>query len=161
MNERCIRVLLTAQRLELLEGDRIVLQFPVSTSKYGVGESIGSERTPRGRHEIAKKIGGSERNGAVFIGREPTGEICTPELMKAQPGRDWIISRILWLRGLEEGFNLGGAVDTESRYIYIHGTPEEDQIKYPSSHGCIRMRSDDVIELFELVDIGTRVDIVE
>jgi L,D-transpeptidase YbiS len=112
-------VLLSTQRLELLEGDRMVAQYAVSTSAYGAGELVGTEKTPRGRHEIVQKIGGGMPGATAFMGREPTGEICRPELIKAQPGRDWILSRILWLRGLEEGFNLGGSVDTEGRYIYI------------------------------------------
>jgi len=158
MNE--VRVLLSAQRLELLEDGCVVAQYSVSTSAYGPGELEGSEKTPRGRHEIAEKISGGEPKGAVFIGRKATGEICTPELVEAEPDRDWILSRILWLRGMEDGRNMGGSVDTESRYIYIHGTPEEDRIGQPASHGCIRMLNDDVIELSERVDIGTPVEIV-
>jgi L,D-transpeptidase YbiS len=101
MNE--VRVLLSAQRLELLEDGRVVAQYSVSTSAYGPGELEGSKKTPRGRHEIGEKIGGGEPKGAVFIGRKVTGEICTPELVEAEPGRDWILSRIIWLRGMDMG----------------------------------------------------------
>ncbi|SRR5437867_11692884 len=161
MSERCVRVLLGEQRLELWQEDRVLAEYAISTSAHGAGELVGSEKTPRGQHEIAKKIGSGAPKGTVFLGREPTGEIWTPELIETQPGRDWILTRILWLRGLEEGRNLGGSVDTESRFIYIHGTSEEGQIGHPSSHGCIRMLNRDVIELFELVEIGTPVEIVE
>lgn len=161
MGERRIRVLLGEQRLELLEDGQVMARYPVSTSVHGAGEQEGSEKTPRGRHEVAHKLGADQPRGAVLLGREATGEICTPDLVEAEPGRDWILSRILWLRGLEEGRNRGGSVDTERRYIYIHGTPEEDRIGRPASHGCIRMRNDDVIELFEQVGAGTPVEIVE
>jgi lipoprotein-anchoring transpeptidase ErfK/SrfK len=156
-----IRVLLGAQRLELLKDGRVAAQYIVSTSGNGHGELEGSKMTPRGRHEIAEKIGGGEPKCAVFMERKATGEICTPEFVETQPGRDWILSRILWLNGMEEGRNKGGLVDTKHRYIYIHGTHEENRIGQPVSHGCIRMLNDDVIELFELVDVGTPVEIVE
>jgi lipoprotein-anchoring transpeptidase ErfK/SrfK len=106
-------------------------------------------------------IGAGAPEGAVFVGRRPTGEICTPELAAAQPGRDWMLSRLLWLRGLERGRNRRGGVDSMRRYIYIHGTPDEAALGTPASHGCIRMRNADVIALFELVAPGTRVEIVE
>ncbi len=154
-------MLLGEQRLELLEDDRVLAQYPVSTSARGSGERDGSEQTPRGLHEVAQKIGAGQPPGAVFVSREPTGEICTPDLVTAQPGRDWILSRILWLRGLEDGRNRGGSVDTEGRYVYIHGTPDEQSLGQPASHGCIRMRNSDVIALFESVDVGTPVDVIE
>ena len=160
MTERRVRVLLYAQRLELVEDGQVVAEYPVSTSAHGPGELEGSGKTPRGRHEVAQKIGAGEPSGAVFLNRKATGEICTPELAKAEPTRDWILSRILWLRGLEDGRNQGGSVDTESRYIYIHGTVAEDRIGRPVSHGCIRMRNDDVIDLFEVVALGTPVEII-
>jgi L,D-transpeptidase catalytic domain len=161
VSERRIRVLLGAQRLELVEGESVRVSYPVSTSARGAGEAHGSLRTPRGRHEIRAKIGAGAPRGAVFVGRRPTGEICTPERAAAEPGRDWILSRILWLRGLERGRNRRGDVDTMRRHIYIHGTPDEARIGSPASHGCIRMRNDDVIELFDLVAPGTPVDIVD
>lgn len=161
MAERRIRVDLRAQRLELLEGARVLAAYPVSTAANGAGEREGSEQTPRGLHEIRAKIGAGEPEGAVFAGRRPTGEICTPERARAEPGRDWILSRVLWLRGLERGRNRGGAVDSMRRYVYIHGTPDEASLGTPASHGCIRMRNADVIELFERVEPGTLVEIVE
>jgi lipoprotein-anchoring transpeptidase ErfK/SrfK len=159
--ERRIRVDLSAQRLELLEGARVRASYPVSTAARGAGEQEGSEQTPRGLHEIRAKIGAGAASGAVFVGRRPTGELCTPELLRAQPERDWILTRILWLRGLERGRNRLGRVDSMRRCIYIHGTPHEASLGTPASHGCIRMRNADVIELFERVQPGTRVEIVE
>jgi len=131
------------------------------SARAGPGEQQGSEKTPRGRHEVRAKIGAGAPVRAVFAGRRPTGEICSDELFAAQPGRDWILTRILWLRGLEPGRNRRGDVDSMRRYIYIHGTPEEDAIGRPVSHGCIRMRNDDVVELFDLVEPGTPVEIEE
>lgn len=106
-------------------------------------------------------IGAGAPRGAVFVGRETTGEVCTPERFAAEPGRDWILTRILWLEGLEEGRNRGGDVDSRRRFIYIHGTPDEARLGEPASHGCIRMRNEDVAALFERVDVGTPVEIVE
>jgi L,D-transpeptidase YbiS len=159
--ERRIRVSLAAQRLELLEGTRVVASYPVSTSARGAGERSGSERTPRGRHEIRAKIGAGAPAGAVFEGRRATGEVCTPELARQQPERDWILTRILWLRGLEPGRNRLGDVDSMRRYIYIHGTPDETSLGAPASHGCIRMRNADVIDLFDRVEPGDPVEIVD
>jgi len=159
--ERHIRIDLHAQRLSLLEGEREVAAWPVSTAAAGAGEEAGSERTPRGLHEIRAKIGAGAPVGAVFVGRRPTGEVCTPERLRAEPGRDWILTRILWLRGLERGRNRGGRVDTMRRAVYIHGTPDETSLGRPASHGCIRMSNTDVIDLFDRVEAGTRVEIVE
>ena len=125
------------------------------------GERQGSEQTPRGPHEIRAKIGDGAPVGAVFVGRRPTGEVCTPERFAAQPERDWILTRILWLRGLEPGRNRLGDVDSMRRFIYIHGTPDEARIGAPHSHGCIRMRNGDVMALFDRVAVGTPVEIVE
>jgi hypothetical protein len=159
--ERRIRIELGAQRLELLEGARVLAAFAVSTAARGAGEREGSFQTPRGLHEIRAKIGAGAPEGAVFAGRRPTGEVCTPERARAEPDRDWVLSRILWLRGLERGKNRLGRVDTMRRYIYIHGTPDEAALGTPASHGCIRMRNADVIALFDRVEPGTRVEIVE
>ena len=159
MAERRIRVDLGAQRLDLLEGEEVLASYPVSTAAKGTGEREGSEQTPRGLHEVRARIGAGAPEGAVFVGRRPTGEICTPEMFRAEPERDWILTRILWLRGLEVGVNRLGDVDSMRRYIYIHGTPDEAAIGTPASHGCIRMRNEDVIELFDLVEVGTRVEI--
>ena len=159
MSERWIRVDVDRQELELREGERVLRQFPVSTAAKGVGEVEGSEQTPRGLHEIRERIGAGAEPGAVFVGREPTGEVLTPALRAAHPDRDWILSRVLWLSGLEEGRNRGGNVDSHARYIYIHGTPDDEPMGVPRSHGCVRMRNTDVIALFELTETGTRVEI--
>lgn len=159
--KRRIRVDLRAQQLELLEGERRLRAWPVSTAAKGAGERDGSEQTPRGLHEVRAKIGAGAPPGAVFVSRRPTGEVCTPERVRTEPGRDWILTRILWLRGLEVGRNRLGRVDSMRRHIYIHGTPDEASLGKPASHGCIRMRNADVIELFDRVEPGTEVEIVE
>lgn len=151
------------QRLYLwepyIEGDRLIRDYPVSTAKNGLGEHSGSYCTPRGRHRIAEKIGDGQPLYAVFKARVPTGEVWSRDLASSKPDRDWILTRILWLEGLEEGKNRGGTRDTHSRYIYIHGTDEEHLIGTPVSHGCIRMKNVDVVDLFNLVESGTEVDI--
>jgi len=134
-------------------------RYPVSTAKNGPGEEFGSECTPRGRHIIRAVIGAGHDAGSVFVARRPTGEIWSEELAQAEPDRDWILSRILWLSGLEPGINRRANVDTMRRYIYIHGTPYEEEIGCPVSHGCIRMRNADLIELYERVGPGTIVTI--
>src|SRR5438046_1599912 len=149
MGNRYVRVLLTAQKLQLWDSGQVMREYPISTSMHGAGELKGSHQTPRGRHEIAEKIGHGEGANAVFVGRKVTREVCSADLLQSQPDRDWILSRILWLRGLEEGRNKGGLVDTEARHIYIHGTPYEDRIGQPASNGCIRMRNRDIMELFD------------
>ncbi|MGD0961095.1 MAG: L,D-transpeptidase [Methylomonas sp.] len=154
-------VSIAEQRLALLEQGRISLAFPVSTAKNGAGQQKGSERTPLGWHCIRAKIGAGAGADTVFVGRRPTGEIYSPALAAAQPQRDWILSRILWLGGLEAGFNRYGDVDSGWRYIYIHGSPERDVLGGPASHGCIRMRNADVISLFDRVAAGCRVFIHE
>jgi lipoprotein-anchoring transpeptidase ErfK/SrfK len=121
----------------------------------------GSRQTPRGQHVIRAKIGAGAPPGAVFVGRRPTGEIWSPELAARFPARDWILSRILWLSGTEVGRNRLGNVDTMRRYIYIHGTPALEPMGVAASHGCIRMRNSDVIQLFDLVNVGTRILIQE
>lgn len=156
-----VRISLAAQRLALLEDNRIVANWPVSTAAKGAGEQNGSEQTPRGKHVIRAKIGAGAPQGAVFVSRRPTGKICSAELFAAQPARDWILTRILWLSGLEPGRNRLGKVDTMRRYIYIHGCPDAVSLGTPGSHGCVRMRNAHVIELFERVAVGTAVDIVE
>lgn len=155
-------VYLDAQRLDLLD-DRgaCIASYPVSTGAKGAGEQRGSFQTPRGRHIVRAKIGGGAPEGAVFVGRRATGESCTPEAYAANPDRDWILSRILWLSGQERGKNRLGNVDTFRRYIYLHGTPDQVAVGAPGSHGCIRMRNRDIVQLFELVPAGTPVEIVE
>ena len=155
-----LRVDVGRQILELWQGEHLLRTFPVSTAAKGVGERKGSEQTPRGTHYIRARIGGDLPAGAVLCGRRFTGEIWSEALARANPDRDWILSRILWLCGCERGRNRLGDVDSQQRYIYIHGTPETEPMGVPRSHGCIRMRNTDVIALFDLVPVGTPVDIV-
>lgn len=140
---------------------KIVKEYRVATAKNGPGEVSGSECTPRGDHIIRAKIGAGERINTVFIGRRPTGEIYHPQLKKNNPKRDWILTRILWLSGKNVGTNRLGNVDTMRRYVYIHGCPDEDQMGIPSSHGCVKMRNADIIELFDMIQTYTRVTINE
>jgi len=157
-----LRISIPDQQLELLDDSENVLRrYPVSTAANGPGEIAGSYQTPRGQHLVRAKIGGDQPVNAVFRSRRPTGEIYTPELGETQPERDWILSRILWLSGAEPGFNRLGECDTMRRYIYIHGTPDETFEQAPSSHGCIRMRNADLVELFDVVPTYTPVEIVE
>jgi lipoprotein-anchoring transpeptidase ErfK/SrfK len=161
MRGRWVQIKLERQQLEVIEGTRVTASYPVSTSARGAGERAGSEQTPRGAHEVRELIGNDAPCGAVFVGREPTGEVCTPELRASNPARDWILSRVIWLSGLDEGRNRGGDVDTYDRYIYIHGTPDDEPVGEARSHGCIRMRNDDVIALFAMLEVGTLVQIDE
>lgn len=139
---------------------RTLMNTRVSTAKNGVGEEFGSERTPRGLHIVRAKIGAGAQPSTVFVGRRPTGEIYTPALRTLHPQRDWILTRILWLSGIEPGRNRLGKVDTMRRFIYIHGCPDEDVMGVPSSHGCVKMRNAEIIELFDRVAVGTPVRIV-
>ncbi|NIR31413.1 MAG: L,D-transpeptidase [Gammaproteobacteria bacterium] len=150
---------LTAQRLRLVRGGEILREYAVSTAASGPGELIDSGCTPRGWHVIRAKIGAGYPPNTVFVGRRPTGELYGPELRQEYPGRDWILTRILWLSGLEKGRNRLGDVDTMRRYIYIHGCPDDLPTGVPDSHGCVRMRNTDVMDLFDRVDVGTRVHI--
>ena len=136
-------------------------QYPVSTAANGAGCEKDSGCTPLGAHIIRAKIGAGAEPNTVFVGRRATGEICTPELMAQFPNRDWILTRILWLSGTKIGFNRLGNVDTMQRYIYIHGTPDSTGMGEVGSHGCVRMRNADVIELFDLVEAGTPVLVLE
>ncbi len=149
-----------AQRLMAYDRHtKLVFDRRISTAKHGLGEQLGSECTPRGNHVIRAKIGFGYPPNTVFEGRRPTGEMYSPQLRGRYPDRDWILTRILWLSGTERGFNRLGMVDTMRRYIYIHGAPDEDPMGQPSSHGCIKMRNRDVIELFDRVPAGTPVSI--
>lgn len=146
------------QRLRHYAGGRLLREYWVSTARNGHGEVMNSECTPRGRHAICEKIGAGAPPGSVFVGRRPTGEIYSPAFAATQPpGRDWILTRILWLSGLEAGVNLGGDVDSRARYIYLHGTPDETPLGVPGSRGCVRMRNRDIIELFDRVEVGDEV----
>lgn len=145
------------QCLRLMDGGRILARYPVSTAANGLGEQEGSNRTPRGWHVVRAKIGADAPTGAVFVGRRPTGERHTPELQAQYPQRDWILTRILWLSGLEPGYNRLGNVDSMRRYIYIHGCPKGTELGVPGSKGCVRMSNKQVIELFDRVPAGTPV----
>ncbi len=138
-----------------------VFETCISTAKNGVGQQSGSECTPLGQHRIRAKIGAGAPENTVFVGRRATGEIYSPALADKFPQRDWILTRILWLCGNQPGFNRGGDVDTQRRYIYLHGAPDSHAMGQPSSHGCVKMRNRDIIALFDLVQVGTQVDIVE
>ena len=152
------------QTLTVYNQQNAIAHYSVSTAKNGVGSQQDSGCTPLGQHVIAEKIGADAPSHAVFIGRVPTGEIYDAELGLLNPERDWILSRILWLSGLEEGVNKGsnsqGGCDTYQRYIYIHGTPDSEPMGIPLSHGCVRMLNQDIVELFEQVNEGTMVTII-
>ncbi|MDN5837006.1 MAG: L,D-transpeptidase [Nitrosospira sp.] len=155
-----IVISIPAQELELYDdNENAIRRYHVSSAKNGVGQVNGSFCTPLGKHIIRAKIGADQPVNTVFVRRRPTGEIYTPELGARYPGRDWILTRILWLSGCERGFNRLGAVDTMRRYIYIHGSPDSVEMGKPGSIGCIRMRNGDLLELFGLVNAGTVVEI--
>ena len=154
-----ILVEISRQAMQLVCGDDTLFQWPVSTSRYGPGELADSMGTPRGRHRVRACIGAGQPPGAVFAGRRPTGEVWSEGLARKNPGRDWVLSRILWLCGEQPGFNRHGRVDSMRRYIYIHGTPDSEPMGVPRSHGCVRMRNSDVIALFDRVGPGCRVGI--
>ncbi len=155
--ERRILVSLTEQRLALVEGGTVLAEYPVSTARKGPGERRGSECTPTGWHRVRARIGTGCPPGTVFVGRRPTGEVYGPELAAREPDRDWILTRILWLCGMEPGRNRLGEVDSQRRYIYIHGCPDDLPMGVPLSHGCVRMRNADLMSLFDAVGVGTRV----
>jgi hypothetical protein len=149
-----IEIKLCTQHL-IFQSNSCIKTFPISSAKNGAGQLKGSGCTPLGRHIVRAKIGDGAALNSVFCGRRFTGEIYTPELAKMNPNRDWILTRILWLSGKEAGYNRLGDVDSMQRYIYIHGTPDSEPMGIPLSHGCIRMRNADMIELFELTPVGT------
>jgi lipoprotein-anchoring transpeptidase ErfK/SrfK len=159
MIDRTVQIQLTRQSLAVLDDGKPVREFLVSTSRYGPGERFGSQCTPRGTHIVRAKIGGGLPPDAVFIRRRFTGEIYDSDLARRHPDRDWILTRLMWLSGREPGRNRYGAVDSLRRFIYIHGMPDVQPVGVPFSHGCIRMRNTDVIELYEMIDTGTIVDI--
>jgi lipoprotein-anchoring transpeptidase ErfK/SrfK len=152
-----VDVAVSTQLLTLYKNGEPISIYPVSTAKNGTGERRGSGCTPTGWHSIRAKIGSGLPLYSVFVGRRPTGEIYDNEIGQRYPERDWILSRILWLGGLEPGKNRYGDIDTCWRYIYIHGTPDEHLIGSPVSHGCIRMKNANLLELFNRVSAGTRV----
>jgi L,D-transpeptidase YbiS len=140
---------------------REMRRYSVSTAKNGAGELSGSNCTPRGRHIVRAKIGNGCAPNTVFVGRRPTGEIWTPDLAARHPGRDWMLTRLLWLSGCEPGFNRLGNVDTMRRYIYIHGAPDTAVMGSPGSIGCVRMGNTDILELYELTPPFTTVLITD
>ncbi|MCW5604079.1 MAG: L,D-transpeptidase [Burkholderiales bacterium] len=149
-----------SQRLELRDDrDGLLQSYAISSALKGTGQRKGSYCTPLGRHVVRARIGAGQPENTVFVGRRPTGEIWTPELAARFPGRDWILTRILWLSGCEVGHNRLGDVDTMRRYIYIHGSPDTVEMGTPGSIGCIRMRNRDIIDLFDRVLAGTPVKI--
>ncbi len=157
-----ININVTQQLLRLLDEDGSLLQqYPVSTSKYGAGSENGSEKTPLGLHRIKDKLGGAMPVNEVYIGRVPHGNLEECKQRGVNLPDDVIMSRIMWLEGMEPGRNQGSYMDTYQRFIYIHGTNHEDSIGTPASIGCIRMRNKDVVELFRQVEIGSEVLIEE
>lgn len=162
-----IHISLARQTLEVFDdGGQLLRSYAVSTASNGAGELSGSYCTPRGRHLVRAKVGQGAPANAVFVRRRQTGEIHSPVLHQAHPGRDWILTRILWLSGCDRGYNrghnaAGATVDTMRRYVYIHGSPDHVPMGAPGSHGCIRMRNADVVELFDLVPVYTPVEIAE
>jgi len=161
MPDNYIHIKLSEQRLRLWENGVLTREYPISTAINGPGEQSGSEKTPRGRHRIRAKIGAGCESGTVFVARRPTGEHYSPALEAGNSQRDWILTRILWLCGEEPGKNRLGDVDTMRRFIYIHGCPDSTPMGKPGSHGCVRMRDQDVVELFDRVAPGLPVLIEE
>ena len=164
-----IIVSIDKQELYFYNKEELIKTYSIASAKNGVGQIMRSECTPLGQHQICEKIGDQAVLNSVFVARELTGEVYSDEFGKAHPNRDWILTRILWLEGLEEGFNQGvlsgskdsvqTSCDTRQRFIYIHGCPDSHPMQIPSSHGCIKMRNADIIELYEQVSVGTIVDI--
>ncbi len=153
-------VSISKQTLTVLNAqNEVLVHYFISTAVNGAGCEKNSGCTPLGKHMIRAKIGRGAPVGSVFVGRRPTGEIFTSALMKEFPNRDWILTRILWLSGTEVGVNRLGNVDTMQRYIYIHGTPDSNVMGVIGSHGCVRMRNAEIIDLFDMVDVGAEVDI--
>jgi len=161
INTISLEVQISAQQMFVFKGQALIATYSISSAKNGVGEQRDSFQTPRGKHIVRAKIGAGMPVNSVFVGRRATGEIYSPALQEKFPQRDWILTRILWLSGLERGKNRLGSVDSMQRYIYIHGTPDQNILGKPHSNGCIRMRNTDVIALFELVEAGTIVNIQE
>ncbi len=160
-NEQHIEISIGGQKLSFFQDGRKVVRFSISTSSKGAGEKMGSWQTPRGLHRIRAKIGAGLPENAVLVGRRFSGEIYDQKLAQKFPQRDWILTRILWLCGREHGINRMGAVDSMRRFIYIHGTPDTEPMGIPRSHGCIRMRNSEILELFEKVEPGCPVTIRE
>lgn len=152
---------ITRQKLSAFYRDNLIKAYPISTAAKGIGNEKGSYRTPLGKHLVRAKIGKGLPSGAIFVARRWTGETYDDSLAEKFPRRDWILSRILWLCGCEPGVNRFGSVDTMARYIYIHGTPDTYLLGSPVSHGCIRLSNADVIELFDMLELSTSVNIIK
>ena len=151
---------IASQELLLQDATGELAKYSVSTARNGPGQRSGSECTPLGKHIVRAKIGDGVPINTVFVGRRPSGEVYSPVLAEQNISRDWILTRILWLSGSEAGRNRLGDCDTMRRFIYIHGCPDSDLLGAPGSHGCIKMRNLDVVELFDRVRVGESVDIV-
>jgi len=156
-----IEIDVPSQQLRLLDGTTVRTIYSISTAKNGLGEKNGSFCTPRGHHIVRARIGAGQPLNTVFVRRRPTGEIWSPQLHTQFPGRDWMLTRLLWLSGCEPGRNRLGEVDTMRRFIYIHGSPDSAEMGKPGSIGCVRMRNRDILELFELTPPYTPVEILE
>jgi L,D-transpeptidase YbiS len=156
-----IHISLSSQKLTGFLAGRAVCCYAVSTALNGAGELNNSGCTPRGLHRVRARIGAGQPLGAVFVGRRPTGEVWSAELAARHPTRDWILTRILWLCGEQPGVNRGGDCDSQRRYIYIHGTGDDRPMGKPLSHGCIRLRTADMLELFEITPPGCKVLVTE
>jgi len=152
-----IEVDIATQCMRVFKNENVIRDYLISTAKNGPGEVNGSEQTPRGLHIIRAKIGANCAPDTVFVKRRPTGEVFQPDLRDKFPQRDWILTRIFWLSGLEPGKNRLGNVDTMRRYIYIHGTPDDVTLGVPGSRGCIRMGNKDIIDLFEITPLGAQI----
>lgn len=156
-----LQVNIATQTLSVFEDGELIHEYLISTAKNGAGEQYGSEQTPRGLHVIRAKIGAGCPTNTVFLKRRPTGEIFTPEMREQFPERDWMLTRIFWLCGLERNKNRFGNVDSMKRKIYIHGAPDSVEMGVPGSKGCIRMHNDDLLSLFEMISVGTHIQILE
>ena len=156
-----VLVNINQQTLHLYRNNELTKSYPISSSKFGIGNQVESFKTPLGVHRVAKKIGDGAPVGTIFKARVNTGKTAEIITTNAASKDDYVTSRILWLEGLEPGKNKGEGIDSFQRYIYIHGTAEEGRIGQPASRGCIRMRNMDVIELFDLLETGTLVNIIE
>lgn len=159
MRER-IEIDINTQQLRFYRGTRCLATYSISSAAKGLGERMDSEQTPRGGHYVRAKIGADLPVNAILRGRRFSGAIYSSEMEDKNPGADWILTRILWLCGTEVGRNRLGRVDSMARYIYIHGTPDSEPMGIPRSHGCIRMRNADIIDLFDRVPAGCPVNIL-
>ncbi len=156
-----IKISIHKQSLTLIDNNKIIKTYLISSAEKGLGNHKNSNKTPTGKHIVRAKIGANAKINSVFVGRRLTGKIYSIALAKNHPTKDWILSRIIWLSGTEKGINRLGNVDTMQRYIYIHGTPDSEPMGRAKSHGCIRMRNHHIIELFKLIAINTKVEIIK